>query len=290
MWHPLHQDDPQHPAANGLVERPHRTLKAAIMCHAVEQWTEALPLVLLGIRTAYNEDLQSSAAELVYGEPLRVSGELLVPAAPKVRASTVQQLRRHMDQLRPTPAARYASPATFVHMELWGSTHVFLRQDATCRSLEPPYSGPHRVIARTDKTQLSCVACGSPYQRTELSPLTYWRGLFTTPAAHQPSPAALRQNQSPHRLSLQRPHTPGALYASRLVSAPKLSFPREAGAGGLCGDTHITALLPLFSSRLPHNSPPSNLRSTSRLSFLHSILHHRAQQRSLSLPPISRSL
>jgi cleavage and polyadenylation specificity factor subunit 1 len=39
-----------HTAANGLVERFHRTLKAAIVCHADQQWTEALPLVLLGIR------------------------------------------------------------------------------------------------------------------------------------------------------------------------------------------------------------------------------------------------
>jgi hypothetical protein len=30
--------------------------------------------------------------------------------------------------------------------------HVFLRQDAIRCSLEPPYSGPHRVTARTDKT------------------------------------------------------------------------------------------------------------------------------------------
>ena len=44
------------------------------MCHADEQWTEALPLFLLGIRTAFKEDLQSSAAELVRGEPLRVPG------------------------------------------------------------------------------------------------------------------------------------------------------------------------------------------------------------------------
>jgi cleavage and polyadenylation specificity factor subunit 1 len=34
-----------HPAANGLMERFHRTLKAAIMCHADRQWTEELPLV-----------------------------------------------------------------------------------------------------------------------------------------------------------------------------------------------------------------------------------------------------
>ena len=149
----LTRTTPQHPAANGLVERLHRTMKAAIMCHADDQWTEALPLVLLGLRTTYKEDLQSSAAELVYGEPLRVPGEFLVPAAPTVEAPTfVQQLRRFMDQLRPTPAARHSSQATFVHKDLRDASHVFLRQDTTRRSLEPPYSGPHRVIARTDKT------------------------------------------------------------------------------------------------------------------------------------------
>jgi hypothetical protein len=36
---------------------------------ADEQRTEALPL-FFGIRTAFKEDLQSSTAELVYGEPL----------------------------------------------------------------------------------------------------------------------------------------------------------------------------------------------------------------------------
>jgi len=149
----LSRTTPHHPAAIGLVERLHCTLKAAIMCHADEWWTAALPLVLLGICTAYKEDLQSSAAELIYGEPLRVPGELLVTAALKVEASTfIQQLRHHMDQLRPTPAARHASPATFIHKVLQVSTHVFLWQDATHRALEPPYSGPHKVIAHTDKT------------------------------------------------------------------------------------------------------------------------------------------
>jgi hypothetical protein len=32
----------------------HWTLKAAIMCHSLQQWTDALPLVLLGIRMAFN--------------------------------------------------------------------------------------------------------------------------------------------------------------------------------------------------------------------------------------------
>jgi hypothetical protein len=148
----LSRTTPHHPAANGLVERLHQTLKAAIMCHTHEQWTEALPLVLLGLRTAYKEDLQSSAAELVYGEPLRVPGEFLVPAAPTIEPSIfIQQLRRFMDHLRPTPAARHASPTTFIHKDLKASTNVFLQQDTIRCALEPPYSGPHKVIARTDK-------------------------------------------------------------------------------------------------------------------------------------------
>ena len=146
-----------HPAANGLVERFHRTLKAAIMCHADERWTDALPIVLLGIRASFKEDLQASVAELVYGEPLRIPGELLRPTTDTVEPPhLIHQLRRHMKRLRPVPATRHASPATFVHKDLKDSTHVFLRQDALRRVLEPPYSGPHKVITRTDKTfQLS---------------------------------------------------------------------------------------------------------------------------------------
>jgi hypothetical protein len=142
-----------HPAANGLVERMHRSLKAAIICRAQERWTEALPLVLLGMRTAFKEDLQASVAELVYGEPLRIPGELLA-AAPNTEdpSELITQLRRHFEQLRPVPAARHASPAVFVHKDLAESTHIFLRQDAVRRPLDPPYSGPHKVLARTEKT------------------------------------------------------------------------------------------------------------------------------------------
>lgn len=68
-----------HPQSNGLVERSHYSLKAAIICHECSSWSDALPLVLLGLRTAWKADLQSSVAELVYGETLRVSGEFLSP-------------------------------------------------------------------------------------------------------------------------------------------------------------------------------------------------------------------
>ncbi|XP_026476090.1 protein NYNRIN-like [Ctenocephalides felis] len=46
-----------HPQSNGLVERWHRTLKAALMC-SPEPWIEVLPVVLLGLRSSYKKTLK----------------------------------------------------------------------------------------------------------------------------------------------------------------------------------------------------------------------------------------
>jgi cleavage and polyadenylation specificity factor subunit 1 len=142
-----------HLAANGLVERFHQTLKAAIMFHTDQQWAEALPLVLVRIRTSLREDLQASVAELVYGEPLRILGELLTPSANPVDPELLTtELRQHMARLRPVPAARQASLSTLMHSDIEKCTHVFLRQDATHAVLEPPYYGPYQVLSQRDKT------------------------------------------------------------------------------------------------------------------------------------------
>jgi hypothetical protein len=80
------------------------------MCHADEQRTEALPLVLLSVLTACRTDLQASVAVLVYGEPLRIPGELLTRTAdPVTSAHLFTQLRQHMAGLRPVPVARNVS-------------------------------------------------------------------------------------------------------------------------------------------------------------------------------------
>jgi hypothetical protein len=94
-----------------------------------------------------------SVAKLVYGEPLRIPGELLTLSAnPVDPALLVTELRQHMARLRSILAARHASPATFVHSDLEKCTQIFLPQDATCRALEPPYSGPYQVLSWRAKT------------------------------------------------------------------------------------------------------------------------------------------
>ena len=64
-----------------IIERFHRQLKSSLKAHgASTHWVEALPLVLLSIRTAVKSDLQCSVAKLVYGTTLRLPGEFFEDA------------------------------------------------------------------------------------------------------------------------------------------------------------------------------------------------------------------
>ena len=65
-----------HSISNGLIDCFHSQVKAALKSQPdPTQWTEALPIVLLSIRTALKEDLHCTAAEMVYGTTLRLPGE-----------------------------------------------------------------------------------------------------------------------------------------------------------------------------------------------------------------------
>lgn len=141
-----------HPQANGMVERFHRTMKAALMCKNVKRWSEELPLVLLGLRSAYREDLKCSAADLVYGQPLRLPGEFFdLPTQVGDKAEFVQHLHKSFDRLRPPGTNHHSKPAVFVHKALKTCSHVFVRVDTVKRALQQPYEGPYKVLDRSDK-------------------------------------------------------------------------------------------------------------------------------------------
>ena len=74
----------------------------------------------LGLGTTPKEDLGCSSAELLYGEPLIILGELVPPKSAK-----------SMDDL-----------------------HVYIQRDGTKGPLQRPYSGPYAVLTPEDKTFL----------------------------------------------------------------------------------------------------------------------------------------
>nr|VZI05896.1 unnamed protein product [Spirometra erinaceieuropaei] len=144
-----------HPAANGMVERLHRQLKTAL--RAVEDpgnWSDNLPLALLGIRAALKSDLGCSAAELVFGTTLRLPGEMITPTsrgADETPDNLVHRLRQFIRSLSPVPP-RTPMTESYVEKDLDKCTHVFVRCDRVRQPLESPYEGPFRVLARNTKT------------------------------------------------------------------------------------------------------------------------------------------
>ena len=67
-----------HPQAKGMIERLHRQLKNSLKARTTgPYWMDHLPMVLLGIQTAWREDPDCFLAELVYGSSLRIPGEFL---------------------------------------------------------------------------------------------------------------------------------------------------------------------------------------------------------------------
>lgn len=150
-----HSTTAYHPQASGMIERWHRPLKAALMCHNDAAWTTSLPWVLLGLRSACKEDIGASTADLVYGEPLRLPGALLqsnpAPPAAADMPGLLARIRRQVETLRPQPASRHGKKAVFTFPDMATATHVFLRDDTVRGALTPPYSGPHPIIARDAK-------------------------------------------------------------------------------------------------------------------------------------------
>lgn len=137
-----------------MVKRFHRQLKSALAAAEERSWTEALPLILLGIWTAVKTDIGCSAAELVYGTTLRLPGEFFTGSPQDsctATAAYAHRLRDIMENLRSTPPRRAAPRVVHVPSELASCTHVFVRHDAVHRPLQPPYDGPFRVLRRGEK-------------------------------------------------------------------------------------------------------------------------------------------
>ncbi|KAM7293240.1 uncharacterized protein ISCGN_026370 [Ixodes scapularis] len=140
-----------HPQSNGLVERFHRHLKSALMAHAnSKEWVQQLPLVLLGVRTALKQDLGCATSELVYGTTLRLPSDFFeVDPSPNTRPEDyATKLKEVFADLRPVPTRAVSAKTPYVSQDLYSATHVFVRQTARRKPLQPHYMGPFPVLEK----------------------------------------------------------------------------------------------------------------------------------------------
>lgn len=144
-----------HPQSNGMVERWHRSLKTAIKCHATNDWVSVLPIVLLGLRSAFKQDIQATAAEMIYGKSLRLPGDFFSTSSPvnshSDQSEFAAKLREQIQSLRPSPAAHHHREKTFIQNDMKTATHVFVRNDRVKPPFQPPYDGPFKILNRHEK-------------------------------------------------------------------------------------------------------------------------------------------
>lgn len=136
-----------------MVERFHRQLKTAIKCHETDSWAEVLPVIMMGIRAAWKEDLEATRAELMFGHTIRLLGEFLEidkEYSHEEIKDYVDQLRANMRKLQPR-LKRHGQNTTFQFKELKSASHVFIRRDVPTRTLQPSYEGPYEVLQNKGK-------------------------------------------------------------------------------------------------------------------------------------------
>jgi len=128
------------PKANGLIERFHRTLKAAMKCRG-RNWLQQLPIVMLGLRMRPDDD-GSSAYSRVMGEQ---------PIVPRILPGNfdLKELSTQLHQVQ----HRYSIPRSrstpaFTPKALQTCEYVWVRLDRVRKPLEAPYQGPFRVLDR----------------------------------------------------------------------------------------------------------------------------------------------
>ncbi|ROT61804.1 hypothetical protein C7M84_020379 [Penaeus vannamei] len=115
------------------------------------RWVDQLPHALLNIRTSFKEDLQCTAAEMVYGTTLALPADFIVTAGNFEPGTFGKQLCEQMTRVRSRPTRPTRQQDIYMPPGLQDCSHVFVRKHPR-PPLCPPYEGPFPVIRRGDKT------------------------------------------------------------------------------------------------------------------------------------------
>ncbi|XP_023319350.1 uncharacterized protein LOC111694660 [Trichogramma pretiosum] len=215
-----------HPQANGMIERFHRDIKAAFMCRSeTGDRLDALPTIMLGLRTRPILDTDLSPAEMLYGRALRIPGIFC-----EYDDDDYDSLK-HKDTSRP-----------FYYADLDACSHVFKIIKCGKRSLERPYTGPHRVISRDPSKKHIEIQVDNRIVRVSVDQL---------------KPAHFLDKARAHQAVVDAAPPPGPLEADAAASHPVPST-------STCAPSHTVSIdIPGSSTAVTASVPAQNNKQTS---------------------------
>ena len=174
-----------HPRSNGMVERFHRQLKAALRARCSRaEWLEHLPWVMLGLRAAPKEEARVLAAEATYGHSLVLPSQLQPP--PRVPQAAPAKIEIP-STIKP---AKEAEKKREVGVQ--EATHVYVREGAVMGPLDATYGGPYRVLVRERKKLL--LEIGAARTWVSVDRLKPHVGAKTPEAAQPPARGCLHKS------------------------------------------------------------------------------------------------
>lgn len=146
-----HPTTAYHPQANGLVERFHRKLKAALRARAAQQdWFLHLPWILLSFRTTPAENSNLSPAQALYGRQLQLPAQFTPPTTASPLPTS---LFNNTSFFPPTPTIHNQStttpPPPPIPTALQSASQVLVRRESKTTPLSPLYDGPYTVLNRS---------------------------------------------------------------------------------------------------------------------------------------------
>ena len=147
-----------HAATNGAIEKRHQTIKNALKASLIDmgnthgnKWRRALPWVLLGKRSAFQPDLDTSASILAFGRSPLLPGQLLGEAGPPLDAERTKDLLEGLYQLENRPTLPTSTKITEKDIsKTENATHVYVKVDEPS-GLSPQFEGPYRITSRLSR-------------------------------------------------------------------------------------------------------------------------------------------
>ena len=166
-----------HAATNGAVERRHQTIKNALKASLVDmgnshgsKWASALPWVLMGKRTAFQPDLDTSAALLTLGKSPQLPSQLLGVPGPPLNSLEIKSLLEQLYKMSAQPALPTSSVSKPLDISVTDSaTHVYVKVENP-KGLSGRFEGPYEIISRPSRSQvevrIGSYASGAPRLQT----------------------------------------------------------------------------------------------------------------------------
>ena len=134
------------------------------MWYAKADWTHTLSTEILGLRSNVL-DTGASPTEYVFGNTLRIPGEFIITEdfTPNPQVF-LEEFREYMRKIKPAPIGHKYKKKIFLRKVFNSCTHVFMCVKAFKKSLERPYTGPHKIINRTSDGVYEINVNGTPRQ------------------------------------------------------------------------------------------------------------------------------